>query len=82
MTKMSLPAKVLDFLREKKLTTLLNDISLTAWIYRQISEVGIFYIEDMRKELIKTIFIVNDKDIKKKYLQELDYLNFLIERYK
>ena len=82
MTKMSLPAKVLDFLREKKLTTLLNDISLTAWIYRQISEVGIFYIEDMKKELIKTIFVVNDKDIKKKYLQELDYLSFLIERYK
>ena len=82
MTKMSLPAKVLDFLREKKLTTLLKHISLTTWIYRQISEVGIFYIEDMKKELIKTIFVVNDKDIKNKYLQELDYLNFLIERYK
>ncbi len=78
----ALNSEILDFLRANKLNTLLNDMSLTTWIYRQVDEVGIQYIQDMRSELIKTIFIVDDLKIKTKYKHELMYLDFLIKNYK
>lgn len=79
----ALTQEIIDFLRKEKLDRLLNDISLTSWIYRQVTETGIGYIEDMKMELEKTL-IINDfnEDIKIKYQQEYKYLNFLIETYK
>jgi len=80
-----LPVNILDFLRERKLTTCLKDMGLTMWIYRQIEESGIEHIKKMKEELSTTVIVIagqpNMVDVEKKYREEIIYLNYLVETY-